>query len=96
MKQEERQPYALTSALLADKVHAVIPVAAPHERQSVAAKAQAVFEGADACLTPVLDMQEALQHPHNVARNTFAEVDGAREADPPMASSGGRLRHLHV
>jgi hypothetical protein len=35
---------------------------------------------------------------HDLPRTfiTLAEVDGAREADPPMASSGGRLRHLHV
>jgi alpha-methylacyl-CoA racemase len=42
----------------------------------------AVMEGADACFTPVLDMQEALEHPHNVARNTFVEVEGVRQPAP--------------
>lgn len=30
-----------------------------------------VFEGKDACVTPVLTMEEAPHHPHNVARNSF-------------------------
>jgi alpha-methylacyl-CoA racemase len=34
------------------------------------------FEGIDACVTPVLDMDEAPRHPHNLARGTFIEVDG--------------------
>ncbi len=36
----------------------------------------AIFDGTDACVTPVLDMDEAPQHPHNRSRNTFAEVAG--------------------
>ncbi|MBS0453796.1 MAG: CoA transferase [Proteobacteria bacterium] len=31
-----------------------------------------VFAGTDACVTPVLDLDEAPRHPHNVARGTFA------------------------
>ncbi|MBL8415209.1 MAG: CoA transferase [Propionivibrio sp.] len=31
----------------------------------------AVFEGTDACVAPVLDMDEAPLHPHNLARQTF-------------------------
>jgi alpha-methylacyl-CoA racemase len=34
---------------------------------------------ADACCTPVLSLQEAIGHPHNVARNTFVEVDGVTQ-----------------
>ncbi|WP_434106139.1 CaiB/BaiF CoA transferase family protein [Paraburkholderia caffeinilytica] len=41
-----------------------------------------VFEGADVCVTPVLSLQEALQHPHNVARETFVEVDGVAQNAP--------------
>jgi len=37
----------------------------------------AVFELADACTTPVLSLEEATVHPHNVARRTFVERDGA-------------------
>jgi len=35
-----------------------------------------VFEGSDACCVPVLNPQEAAQHPHNQARGTFAPTPG--------------------
>ncbi|MEN9904360.1 MAG: hypothetical protein RLZZ555_925 [Pseudomonadota bacterium] len=35
-----------------------------------------VFDGTDACVAPVLDMDEAPLHPHNRSRQTFAEVGG--------------------
>jgi alpha-methylacyl-CoA racemase len=37
----------------------------------------ALFEGTDACVAPVLDLHEAPNHPHNLARGTFRERDGA-------------------
>jgi alpha-methylacyl-CoA racemase len=42
----------------------------------------ALAEGTDACLSPVLDLTEAPEHPHNVARGTFVEVDGVRQPAP--------------
>ncbi|WP_156758198.1 CaiB/BaiF CoA transferase family protein [Actinokineospora pegani] len=42
----------------------------------------ALAEGTDACLSPVLSPGEALAHPHNVARGTFVEVDGAPQPAP--------------
>lgn len=45
-------------------------------RQKRRAEWEAVFEGSDACVTPVLSLSEAPQHPHNQARGTFAEVNG--------------------
>ena len=36
----------------------------------------AVFDGTDACVAPVLDMDEAPRHPHNRSRHTFTEVAG--------------------
>jgi alpha-methylacyl-CoA racemase len=39
-----------------------------------------VFEGSDACVTPVLPL--AADHPHLVARGTFVERDGVRQAAP--------------
>ncbi len=42
----------------------------------------AVFDGTDACVVPVLSPWEAHQHPHNVARSTFVEVDGAVQPAP--------------
>ena len=37
---------------------------------------EAVFAGSDACVTPVLDLDEAPLHPHNAARATFAACEG--------------------
>ena len=42
----------------------------------------ALLEGTDACLAPVLDMQEAPGHRHNAARATFVEVDGVVQPAP--------------
>ena len=41
-----------------------------------------VFDGSDACVTPVLSMADAPGHPHNVARGTFIEVGGVRQPAP--------------
>ena len=35
-----------------------------------------IMEGSDVCFAPILDMDEAPKHPHNVARETFVEVEG--------------------
>jgi len=42
----------------------------------------AVMEGTDVCFAPVLTMQEATQHPHNVQRGTFTEVAGIVQPAP--------------
>ncbi len=34
-----------------------------------------IFEGSDACVTPILDLFEAPHHPHNAARGTFFADD---------------------
>jgi alpha-methylacyl-CoA racemase len=41
-----------------------------------------LFEGKDACVTPVLSMAEAPLHPHNRARDTFAEANGSMQPMP--------------
>jgi alpha-methylacyl-CoA racemase len=43
-----------------------------------------VFDGSDACVAPVLDLEEAPRHPHNVARGTF--LGGALPAPSPRFS----------
>ncbi len=43
---------------------------------------QAVFEGTDACVAPVLSPWEAHLHPHNAARGVFVEVDGVQQPAP--------------
>ena len=41
-----------------------------------------LFAGSDACIAPVLDMDEAPKHPHNQARGTFIEVGGVTQPAP--------------
>lgn len=41
-----------------------------------------LLEGTDACVTPVLDWDEAPAHPHNQARDTFVEVNGQQQPAP--------------
>jgi alpha-methylacyl-CoA racemase len=41
-----------------------------------------LLEGSDACFAPVLDWDEAPEHPHNVARGTFATVGGVVQPAP--------------
>lgn len=41
-----------------------------------------LMEGTDVCFAPVLSMAEAPAHPHNVARETFVEVDGLVQPAP--------------
>ena len=41
-----------------------------------------IMEGTDVCFAPVLDLIEARQHPHNVARQTYMELDGIVQPAP--------------
>lgn len=40
------------------------------------------FEGSDACVAPVLTLDEAPEHPHNRARGTFVDLDGVVQPGP--------------
>lgn len=42
----------------------------------------AIFDGTDACVAPVLSMDEAPKHPHNAERQTFVEAFGAVQPGP--------------
>lgn len=46
------------------------------------------FAGADACVAPVLTLEEAPNHPHNRARETFIDVDGVIQPGPAPRFSG--------
>ena len=41
-----------------------------------------IMEGTDVCFAPVLDFTEAPQHPHNIARKTYQELDGITQPTP--------------
>lgn len=61
-----------------------------------------LLERVDACCAPVLSMEEAPSHPHNIARGTFVETDSvlqpgpcprfsATPADPPTHGDAGQI-----
>lgn len=41
-----------------------------------------ILEGTDACAVPVLDLDEAPEHSHNKARETFVTVEGLKQPAP--------------
>jgi alpha-methylacyl-CoA racemase len=41
-----------------------------------------ILEGTDVCFAPVLNLEEAMQHPHNKARGLFVEVGGIPQPGP--------------
>jgi alpha-methylacyl-CoA racemase len=47
-----------------------------------------VYDGTDACVTPVLTFEEAAAHPHNAERGVFVRVDGALHPAPAPRFSG--------
>jgi alpha-methylacyl-CoA racemase len=66
---------------------------------------QALFADTDACVSPVLSMDEAPHHPHNAVRRSFVNVGGASQPAPtprfsrtaapppePMSESGADTR----
>jgi alpha-methylacyl-CoA racemase len=52
----------------------------------IAQKSQAewceIMDATDVCFAPVLDLDEAPKHPHNVARQTFVELEGVVQPAP--------------
>ena len=42
----------------------------------------AIFDGTDACVAPILDMDEVNSHPHNRERDLLVEVDGVSQPAP--------------
>ena len=54
-----------------------------------------IMEGTDVCFAPVLTMSEAAKHPHNVARETFIEIDGVVQPAPAprFSRTNGAVSH---
>jgi alpha-methylacyl-CoA racemase len=42
----------------------------------------AVLLGTDVCYAPVLSLSDAPQHPHNIARGLFVDIDGVTQPAP--------------
>jgi alpha-methylacyl-CoA racemase len=53
-----------------------------------------LLEGTDACVSPVLSLDEARRHPHNAARGTFVEAFGVPQPAPAprFSRTPGTLR----
>jgi alpha-methylacyl-CoA racemase len=51
-------------------------------KQKTRAEWTAIFEGSDACVSPVLTMREAAEHPHVRARETLVEAHGVLQPSP--------------
>lgn len=41
-----------------------------------------IFEGKDACVAPILDLHEVMDHPHNRERDLLVELDGVSQPAP--------------
>jgi alpha-methylacyl-CoA racemase len=53
-----------------------------------------IMEGTDVCFAPVLNFVEAQRHPHNVARQTYVDVDGMLQPAPAprFSRTPGKVR----
>ncbi len=54
-----------------------------------------IMEGSDVCFAPVLGMKEVADHPHNIARQTFCEVDGVLQPSPAPRFSETTVNIAH-
>ena len=54
-----------------------------------------IFSKSDACVTPVLSMEEAQQHPHNIEREAFTNIDGFNQpsASPRYSKTKPKIKH---
>lgn len=52
------------------------------------------FDNSDVCITPVLSLEEAQTHPHNIARNSFQDIDGIKQSSalPNMSLTPAKTR----
>jgi alpha-methylacyl-CoA racemase len=51
-------------------------------RSRTCAEWRELLEGTDVCFAPVLSLEEAALHPHNVSRATFIDIDGVVQNAP--------------
>tara|TARA_B100000579_G_C22791064_1_gene834526 strand:- start:461 stop:1561 length:1101 start_codon:yes stop_codon:yes gene_type:complete len=54
-----------------------------------------IFLGSDACVSPVLSMEEAKAHPHNIEREAFINIDGFNQpnASPRYSKTKPEIKH---
>lgn len=81
------QVLGLSEDALPDRrIRAGWPVLRKHFTEAIALRTRdewaALAEGRDACLTPVLTLSEAAQHPQARSRGNYIEIDGVVQARP--------------
>ncbi len=56
----------------------------------------AIMEGTDVCFAPILSMNEAAEHPHNQARQSFLKTDGVLQPAPApkFSRTSPEVKHL--
>jgi alpha-methylacyl-CoA racemase len=54
-----------------------------------------VMEGSDVCFAPVLALDEVHNHPHNVARDSFIDIDGIVQPAPAPRFSRSEVGVSH-
>jgi alpha-methylacyl-CoA racemase len=54
-----------------------------------------IMEGTDVCFAPVLSLDEVHEHPHNVARDSFQELDGIIQPAPAPRFSRSEVGLTH-
>jgi alpha-methylacyl-CoA racemase len=54
-----------------------------------------IFSESDACVSPVLNMEEAQEHPHNISREAFTDIDGFNQpnASPRFSKTKPEIKH---
>jgi alpha-methylacyl-CoA racemase len=70
----------------------------PSQKEKIAARVKtksraewsAIFDGEDACVAPIMSLDEAPGHYHNEARNAFVDVNGAPQPAPAPRYSSSR------
>lgn len=73
---------AFDAATVRDRWPAMRAALADAFARRTLAEWEEVFATSDACVTPVLTVEEAARHPHNAARGSFTTVDGVLQNAP--------------
>ena len=65
-------------------------------RQKTQQQWSELLEGTDVCFAPVLSLDEAPMHPHNVARGTFVKINGITQPAPAPRFSATPAATCHA
>lgn len=74
----------------------------PRQREQIAARVKektqaqwcAIFDGTDACVAPIVPLDEAIDHPHNAQRGNLVERDGVVQTGvaPRLSRTPGEIQ----